>query len=74
MHVEAVAVQTERCWSARAISPGERALLCDMMIAAVCGAELEYQQKVRRPHGHLRVACTPNTLSAPITCVTQQAN
>lgn len=50
-YVEALASKTEACWQARTISPGERALLCDVMIAAVCSADLGFQQPVALPPG-----------------------
>lgn len=46
LHVEALAAKTEECWRARTISPGERALLCDMLIAAVSGADPGFRQQV----------------------------
>ncbi len=45
-HVEALAVTTDEKWRAKSISPGDRALLCDMMIASVCSADLSFQQGV----------------------------
>lgn len=45
-HVEALAATTDEKWRAKSISPGDRALLCDMMIASVCSADLSFQQGV----------------------------
>lgn len=45
-HVEALAHKTDECWRSRSISPGERALLCDMMVASASSADLRFQQQV----------------------------
>lgn len=45
-HVQALAATTEEKWRSKSISPGERALLCDMMIASVCTASIAFQQGV----------------------------
>ena len=45
-HVEALAATTDEKWRAKSISPGDRALLCDMMIASVCSADITFQQGV----------------------------
>ena len=44
--MEALAITTDKKWQEKLISPGERALLCDMMVASVCSADLGFQQLV----------------------------
>ena len=45
-HVQALAEKTDASWQARTISPGERAVLCDMMITSVCSADADFQRGV----------------------------
>jgi hypothetical protein len=49
-HVQALAEKTDESWKSRSISPGERALLCDMMIASVCSADPDFQRGVTPSH------------------------
>ena len=45
-HVQALAAKTEEYWQKGFLSPGERAKLCDLMIASVATADTAFQQEV----------------------------